>query len=312
MTSLPFIDANGLVWANGGEDTDDHLSHGGHETALVQIAKSLLPEGGTFLDIGAHVGLYTLNLALKASHVYAIEANPKTYETLLSNIKANAATHEAEVHSVNLAAWDSFETLSLIDANDKETGGSTRCESNKHRSRFDPATAQGMPLDEALPEACMPDLVKIDVEGAEARVLRGMREVINANRPVLFIEMHDKVYGKPKIREEVFQFLRETDYRWDDSLTHGDECYYVIAKPMEQGDEFEIDVVKAGVQSEPEDESFKCSYRPLDALKPGVLTTAYIDGKNPDGSYYGTNKHTDEPVTVRWNEAQEQWMEEKK
>lgn len=235
MTDETVVDHNGFEWENGGSDTDDHLSWGGHETAILEIAAGLLPEKGTLLDVGAHVGLYSLNLARKARDVYAIEANPKTYEVFLRNVARNADKHEAVIHGLNIAAWDSFTTLKMVDENDKETGGSTRGVEDEAGS------VPAMPLDSVLPERCAPDLVKIDVEGAEARVLRGLAATIIKHKPVLLIEMHDMYFG-PECRTETIEFLQNIEYDWNDSLKYGGG-YYILAQPPKP---FDIEVVKAG------------------------------------------------------------------
>lgn len=235
MTDETVIDHNGLEWENGGSDTDDHLSWGGHEPGILEIAKGMLPENGCFLDVGAHVGLYSLNLASKARDVYAIEANPKTYEVFLRNIARNADKHKAVIHGLNVAAWDSFTTLKMVDENDKETGGSTRGVEDSN------GTVPAMPLDAALPERCNPHLVKIDVEGAEARVLRGLAGTIARCRPTFLIEMHDMYFG-PEVRTETIQFLESIGYEWNDDLKYG-PGYYIVAHPPS---DFEIEVVRAG------------------------------------------------------------------
>lgn len=239
-------DAFGFVWENGGGTTDDHLAWGGHEPALIQIAHGLLPEGGVFLDIGAHVGLYTIRLSDKARTVYAIEANPKTYEVLMRNVERNAK-EDSDFRCLNVAAWDCNDVLTLVDENDKSTGGSTHCEPfDGSVSKFaDVPKTQAIPLDDVLGPGDPVDLVKIDVEGAEARVLEGMRKIVMLHRPTLFIEMHDEVYKKPEVRQNVLRFLESVEYRWDDSLTYG-ACYYLIGKPAEVQDEWTPEVVKPG------------------------------------------------------------------
>ena len=239
-----FTDSNGFVWMDGGEETDDHLTFGGHETSILEIAKSMLPEDGFFLDIGAHVGLYTINLAPKAAHVVAIEANPRTYETLRSNLALNVDTHEATIATVNAAAWDNEgEVLRLVDEQQKETGGSTHCEplnSEGYGPRYDShLESTSIMID---PLAIDPDLVKIDVEGAEARVLRGMVETIKRAQPILLIEMHDVVYGLPDLREEVFAILNFVGYEWNEDIRFP-EAYYLFARPKQ---DFDIEVVHAG------------------------------------------------------------------
>lgn len=211
-------DSHGIMWLNGGPDTDDHLSWGGHEPAIVQIATALLPPNGTFVDVGAHVGLYTLNLAMKATRVYAIEANPATYADLCENIAMNCDRLHAAVEAVNLAAWNEFTTLGLVDENGKATGGSTRC------VYADDGTVQAVPLDSILRDVHV-DLVKIDVEGAEFRVLHGMEETIDACHPTFLIEMHDTTYDLPLLRSDVLSFLESKGYEHDDSLTYGVENF---------------------------------------------------------------------------------------
>jgi hypothetical protein len=59
----------------------------------------------------------------------------------------------------------------------------------------------------------LPTFVKIDVEGAEGSVLRGMRRTIAAARPVLFVECSDAG------REQAWQLLGELNYRCHSAIT---------------------------------------------------------------------------------------------
>ena len=150
-------------------------------------------------------------------------------------IARNADKHKAVIHGLNVAAWDSFTTLKMVDENDKETGGSTRGVEDSN------GTVPAMPLDAALPERCNPHLVKIDVEGAEARVLRGLAGTIARCKPTFLIEMHDMYFG-PEVRTETIQFLESIGYEWNDDLKYG-PGYYIVAHPPS---DFEIEVVRAG------------------------------------------------------------------
>lgn len=60
-----------------------------------------------------------------------------------------------------------------------------------------------------------PDVVKIDVDGSEARVLKGMRRVLERARPLLFLEVHF-VGGPPypELRESLIRRLEGLDYRF--------------------------------------------------------------------------------------------------
>ena len=44
----------------------------------------------------------------------------------------------------------------------------------------------------------------------------------------------------------------------------------------------------------------------------GYKSKAYVSGPNPDGTWDGENKHTDDPVSVYWDDALNEWVEVKK
>jgi FkbM family methyltransferase len=235
-------DAHGFVWEfHNGED--DHLALGGHEPGLIEMCRSLLPEGGMFYDIGAHVGLWTLHMATKGN-VVAIEANPETYKVLDRNIERNRLRFSGGILAINYAAWDHSAKLGLIFADNKHTGGSTRVsETESERPVY------GCPVDlmvelELIPGP--PDLVKIDVEGGEAHVLRGMHRTIHEHRPVLFIEMHDMYWG-PQIRTEVLNIHELMGYQWRDDIVFGGS-YYILATYPDTVVPFPGEVVRAGDQ----------------------------------------------------------------
>lgn len=235
-----FTDPHGFLWLNRGEDTDDHLAHGGHEPAILSVARALLPKEGVFLDVGAHVGLYTINLSDRAQYVYAIEANPLTADALQENIELNIRSGklvpDTHITIVRGAAWDTVTNMRMEDENGKETGGST------HVHEDSEGTVRAFPLDGLN---ISPDLVKIDVEGAEAHVLRGMVQTLRRARPTLLIEMHDEVYNLPEVRTEVIEILENESYDWSDTLNFS-VAYYIVAKPKELSEEFPGEVVKAG------------------------------------------------------------------
>lgn len=129
---------------------------------------------------------------------------------LQRNIERNAVSLDYTVQALNYAAWDTRTKLGLIYADDKHTGGSTRVSTIEAERPI-----YAWPIDLLLEMSLIPyapDLVKIDVEGAEAHVLRGMHRTVYKHKPVLFIEMHDMYWG-PQIRKEVLQFLGLMGYQ---------------------------------------------------------------------------------------------------
>lgn len=222
---LPTVEADGLRWLQRGGNHDDWIAVN-HEESLHPILDGLLPAGGVFVDVGAHVGRWALRLAAKASQVVAVEANPATVAVLRAHIALNGIEN---VDVVPFAAWDSVADLNLDDPNGKVTGGSSRVTDGGPG-----VVVTGRPLDDVLCGFPAPDLIKLDVEGADLHALRGLRETIARARPTLFIEDHS-IYGYYDL-DELKALLAEMGYGWREisaSLPGGRSAPYIVAVPKE-------------------------------------------------------------------------------
>ena len=238
-------EADGLLWIDRGKGTEDSLGPSTtHEAAVEPLLAELIPEGGIVLEVGAHVGHYSLRLADRAALLIAVEANPDTASILHRNLVINGINN---VHVVQVAAWDESTRLRLEDPNKMTAGGSTRtlpAEGGPWRRGpedvwhvgpppageaveildADEDVASGVvevqaePLDEVITELPRLDLVKLDVEGADLHALRGMAKLLATHRPVLFIECHD--YCGYYTRAELEQTLTELGYTWTTAVTY--------------------------------------------------------------------------------------------
>jgi len=139
-----------------------------------------LPKGSVVIDVGAYIGYYSLlSIAKKASEVIAIEPNPKNYERLLNHIKrfpnsiaVNAAVSD-ESGVAKLYLGPTEVTHSII---------------NKSGVAIEVAC---IALDELIRKFGVKkvDLIKIDVEGAELKVLKGAEKSLGIAKQVV-IDMH--------------------------------------------------------------------------------------------------------------------------
>jgi FkbM family methyltransferase len=212
--------ADGLLWSSGGPDSDDHLGYAPHEEVLEPTFRELLGADRVFLDVGAHVGRWSVRLAGQARQVIAVEANPETAAVLSENIRLNGI---GNITVLQVAAWDGHTTLRLEDPNGRERGGSTRV-LETGGGPLVPAA----PLDDALPPGQEVGFVKLDVEGADLRALRGMQATLARERPVMLIERHD-LYGYYQVGE-LYAVLAELGYRWRDAPSY-EGASYLIAEP---------------------------------------------------------------------------------
>jgi len=131
----------------------------------------------TFVDVGAHIGSYSLYASRYAGKVIAVEPNPATFARLLENIGLNGA----EIDARNVGVSDKRETLMLHIQGKTNAGGAS----------FVIEHGQGDVAAQCLPLADIHlriDVLKIDVEMMEHRVLAPYLAV---HRPrVIIMEKH--------------------------------------------------------------------------------------------------------------------------
>jgi FkbM family methyltransferase len=154
------------------------LNFGVWEPDVSAVIAEILRPGDVFADIGANVGYDTLlaSAVVGASgRVIAIEANPATFDLLLSNIELNSCLN---IRCVNVAASDQVGTLPIYAPVEFETGMvSTLFERGGEMLGEIPAQTLDDILDDD--ELRRLRLIKIDIEGGELRVLRRLLQTID-------------------------------------------------------------------------------------------------------------------------------------
>jgi FkbM family methyltransferase len=162
------------------------------ETALIE---ALVKPGQTFVDVGAHWGYFSLIASQKVGRggrVISIEADPRLYCTLSRNVRDNALVQIEAVH-VAAAAETGVLRMSGYREQDENWGVSRLLGSapnGDEQNVFDVPTAS---IDALLDKrgVATVDVLKMDIEGAEALALRGMEAGLRAGRyRVMVIELH--------------------------------------------------------------------------------------------------------------------------
>jgi FkbM family methyltransferase len=193
------------------------------ETMLVKeagtiawIRESVRP-GEVFVDIGANVGMYSLMAARHvgaSGTVYSFEPHAANFFSLLHNVSLNglggvirplsAALHDrAGLFDFHYRDWAAGTSMSQL--------GVTR---DGDEVEFAPVVSElkyALPLDSLIADGSVrsPQHVKIDVDGNELLVLRGMRQLLSgANRPrTLQVEVNSRY------KAELFSFLADCGYQ---------------------------------------------------------------------------------------------------
>jgi len=175
-------------------DLRDHVQRqifffGVYEPVLASLFVRLLRPGMTVVDGGANVGQYTLLAAFgvgATGSVHSFEPVPHTFERLTAHVRANGLTN---VHANRVALWNESTELTLGLADDQENNaGAYSAGVRDSTSSF---TASAIRLDDycAQRDITRVHLVKLDVEGAELQALHGMQQILERDRPVVFVEV---------------------------------------------------------------------------------------------------------------------------
>lgn len=157
-------------------------------------------------DIGANIGLYTyhLNRVLRRSRIICVEADPDVYARLRANTELWSGQSDNTITCINKAASDKAGTIAFHTAKDLtvgslvDTSGGLRAHGERDHIEVEATTLSNLVRDAKIePDEQL--LCKIDVEGAEYRVLSGGLDVLE-NHPEmeLFLEIHwwgDKQLG---------------------------------------------------------------------------------------------------------------------
>ena len=164
---------------------------GEYEPVVTELFKFLLPNLTSVLDVGANVGYYSVILGIlgrESIRIHAFEPLEQSIEVLKANLDLNHLTSKVTVHKFALGNSDGTARLFVP----KRSGTSAASLADLHPDEQNSiVTIETRRLDSVFPATGLKnlDLIKIDVEGAEAQVLEGGWETISKFKPMVFAEL---------------------------------------------------------------------------------------------------------------------------
>jgi FkbM family methyltransferase len=207
-----------------------------NEEELLEMFLGEISPGDTVFDIGANIGLYTLPAALKlrgTGSVYAFEPVPLWFQRLRENIQLNRLSSMSDVFTYNVGFSDKDEICDLVMKEVQGSGlGSITV---NYPNQIDKDKAIVIPVqlvrgDDFLPEKGIPgpNIVKIDVEGAELAVLQGLEKSLQySGCRFILCEVHPAFMTDP--HEEVQKLLRKYSFHCQTSEQRRTE-YHILAR----------------------------------------------------------------------------------
>lgn len=203
------------------------IRDGIYEPQTAEAIQRHLPRDGTFMDVGANVGIFSL----MASHhwcplgrVFAFEASPHICQWLTRNAEDNPTPVLQVIHSA--VTRHSGETLQFFDAPSAKFGMGSLT------SRFGDtgSLVSSLSLDDAASSNAIKQVhvIKVDVEGHELGVFQGALKILHhPNPPVIIFEFNDWAENRSQDGSkagDAQRFLSSHGYsiqKLDDYLTHG-------------------------------------------------------------------------------------------
>lgn len=221
----------------------DILEKGYWEPATVRLLQKLLKPGMVFLDIGAHVGQYTLlaaGLVGENGEVHSFEPNPETFYYLEANVRRNQLRN-VRLSTMALADYEGEHTLYLGNL----LTSLQRMPDSSGRTAEVRVTTMNAYLAQT---GARPDIIKIDVEGAELPFLRGASTLFSGGkRPIILLEFAEErqaAFGCSA--RELAAFVSERGYvlfriRGDfhSRVSQEELSFNVLAFPSQQLQQFE-------------------------------------------------------------------------
>ena len=193
-----------------------HLQGRFYEPDELMIMSKVFPRGGRFLDIGANTGNHSIFFGkiLKASHILPIEVNPRIVDLLKTNLFLNGLEDVCDLSCLGVGLHSEPIGMASVQYRERNIGGAT--------VSYEGGDITLVKGDDVLKSSF--DLVKIDVEGSEIEVLKGMSGFVSQFRPYLFIEVDNRN------SEAFLSWVDDNNYSiLEDFRRYKANCNYLLA-----------------------------------------------------------------------------------
>ncbi len=177
---------------------------GDYDQELFEYLKQINLENKIIYDIGAHIGYHSLvfSKSTKTGRIYAFEPNPTNYNRAKDILDLNPELKE-RITLFDVALSNEVGTMNFLSTADIEMGSSTGGFLEKatplrsldqyiEKSGFKNSVVKTETIDNLILKKHIlpPNILKIDVEGAEQLVLEGAKNTIASSHPIIIVEFH--------------------------------------------------------------------------------------------------------------------------
>lgn len=166
--------------------------YGFFELNLVNFFINFIKKGDVFIDIGAHVGYYSMlasSLVENEGQVHSFEPTPRTFNTLKENTK-----NKSNIFVNNFAVLNTKTKIEFSDYGPKYSAFNSFQKRGDEEVKFLSEPQKIMVDTISIDDYCSeknikPTIIKIDAEGAEYLILDAMKTVLTIHKPIVTIEV---------------------------------------------------------------------------------------------------------------------------
>ena len=209
---------------------------GSYEPQVSETIVKVVQPRWVCVDVGAHIGYYTLLLAKlvgENGRVIAFEAHAENAEQVSSNVRMNG--YGAWVRVENMAVSDgAHKSVRLFPGSE---GSSFEWSIVARHAEAHPTQpgleAPATSLDDYFPPGSRVDFIKMDIEGAEIQALRGMRRVLHEYKPLVLLELHGGAgrAATQELQAAKYELYDITQARWLNAGADAPRLRHCLAAP---------------------------------------------------------------------------------
>jgi FkbM family methyltransferase len=193
---------------------------GTREPQLAYILKRIVKKGGVILDLGANIGYYCMmlcNLCGPEGFVYAVEPFPGNFDLLKKNIDLNGMGSRVEALPIAVGSEIGTSTFHLSVYNNMHTCVPQNSDGLANTKGLTGETLEvpTVDLSSFLIEKRSIELIRMDIEGFEVDVLKGLREAVSKELFTgdIVFEIHRPKYSKERSLVKELEYYFESGYR---------------------------------------------------------------------------------------------------
>jgi len=196
---------------------------GYYQIALISLMKKCLKKGSIFIDVGANIGYVSAvaaHLVGKSGEVHSFEPAPQYFKLLQENIKLNP---DYKMFANQAALGERKTTLPMEILDPPHGGGNTLIKEyiniwDKPKYKIKTLNVNVIRLDKYIEDKKLENIsfIKIDVEGYEFPVLRGLENYLSKckKKPVILTEINPKSYELLNYDpQELINFMKKFGYK---------------------------------------------------------------------------------------------------